>query len=221
MSRWKFWLIVSVVVLATSLVSILFVDLPVARYMRSLKPETRALVEPVTALGKAEWPLIALALLAIVFSIQRAWVKANATAMVFFSIVLTLVVHLLKIAFGRARPKLYFAEESLNGFFPFRLIEQGGSSYDYASYPSGHSATAGALAVSVWLLAPNWLRIPVLVLSVMIAVSRVVLTSHWVADTLAGFLLGAVCAVLMHWRFTQRGWLDEPSGLMRRAKLMD
>ena len=55
----------------------------------------------------------------------------------------------------------------------------------------------------------------VLVLSLMIAASRVVLTSHWLGDTFAGYLLGAVIAVLLHHRFKKRGWLDEPAGLLR------
>lgn len=212
---WRGWLRASAVVLAASCACIVWVDLPVAKYMRSLAPETRALAEPVTALGKAEWPLIALALVAAVFCVQRNWSGANRSVLVFLAIVLTLVVHPLKIVFGRARPKLYFAEESVYGFFPCKLFEEGGSYYAFASYPSGHSATAGALAVGVWLVSPNWLRWPVLVLSLLIAASRVVLTSHWVADTLAGFLLGAVCAAVLHWRFSGRGWLDTPVGLFR------
>lgn len=217
---WRGWLIVSTLVLLLSAACMLWVDLPVAEYMQGLDAKTRALAEPVTALGKAEWPLVAVVLLAAVFAVRRQWSRANASALVFFAIVLTLVVHPLKIVFGRARPKLTFAEESVYGFFPFKLFEEGGSYYDYASYPSGHSATAGALAVSVWLVAPNWLRWPVVLLSVLIALSRVVLTSHWVGDTLTGYLLGAVCAAVVHWRFTRRGWLTEPRGLLK-AKRVD
>lgn len=211
-------MLVSVVVLAASAVSIAFVDVPVAEYVRSLDPATRELAEPVTTLGKAHWPLITLALVTGYFCWRRRWALANRSALVFCAISMTLVVHLFKLAFGRARPAYYFKQaeaESARGFNLFRILDEGGPYADYASYPSGHCAVAGALAVSVWLVSPAWLRWPVAVLAVLIAASRVMKNSHWVGDTLAGLLLGALCAVILHRRFKSWGWLDEPAGLFR------
>ena len=216
--RLKPMLLICAIVLALAAGCVLWVDIPVAQYMRSLDPQTRALAEPVTMLGKAEWPLIALAVLTVFFAARRQWGRANRTVFIFLSISATLVVHLLKIGLGRARPKLYFSDDRVYGFSLFKFIEQGGGYYDYASFPSGHSAVAGALAMAVWLVSPAWLKWPIAVLSVLIVASRVVLTSHWVADTLAGFLLGVICAAVLHWRFSKRGWLDNPSGFLWMSK---
>lgn len=208
LNRYQQLVVVSVVVLIASVCAMVWVDLPLARAMRSLDAGTRALAEPITTLGKAEWSMTAAGLVTVYWCWRRRWALANASAYVFFAIACTLVVHLFKLLVGRARPKLYF-DDGFYGFEPFKL------GYDYSAYPSGHSAVAGALGVSVWMVCPNWLRWPVLVLTVLIALSRVLITAHWLGDVMAGYLLGVVCAVFLHWRFTRRRWLVEPAGLLR------
>ena len=217
------WLIVSVVTLAATCCSIAWVDLPVATYMRSLDPVARDLAEPITELGRAHWPLITAACVTLAFASRRRWDLANRSAFVFFAITATLCVHLFKFIFGRARPTAYFEfgkQEPACGFDWFRVAGGRVQYTDYASFPSGHSAVAGALMVSVWLVAPVWLRWPVAVLSVLIAGSRVVKNAHWVSDTLAGLLLGGICAAVLHWRFTRRGWLNGSAGLLRSGRII-
>jgi len=208
------WLVISGVVMLAAFACVAWLDLPLAKYMRSLDPQTRAMVEPITELGKSHWWLIPTALLVGFWSYCGYWLIANRTALVFCSIAgAGLIVHLFKFLFGRARPKLYFN----GGQYGYEFFKLG---YDYSSFPSGHSTVAGALAASVWLVSPNWLRWPTLVLSLMIAASRVVLTSHWLGDTLAGYLLGVVFSVFLYQRFVFRGWLDEPVGLFKRSRMV-
>jgi undecaprenyl-diphosphatase len=61
---------------------------------------------------------------------------------------------------------------------------------DQFSFPSGHSMSAFAIAIPLCIFYPD-LQAALLVLSVSIAVSRVVLGMHFVSDVVVGSLLGA------------------------------
>jgi undecaprenyl-diphosphatase len=61
---------------------------------------------------------------------------------------------------------------------------------DQFSFPSGHSMSAFAIAVPLCIYYPE-LQAPLLMLSLSIAVSRVVLSMHFVSDVMVGSLLGA------------------------------
>lgn len=178
-----------------------------------MRERTHAWAEPITHLGEGQWWLVPLLFLTLFFAWRRRWSSANRAGLVFWSVALAgVLVNGFKVVFGRSRPKLFFHEESVYDFSYFTI------GYDYAAYPSGHSAVVGAAGVATWLVSPNWVRVPVVVLTVAIAISRVLVTSHWPADVLAGYLMGGLCAVFLHWRFVGHGWLDEPAGLFRRSR---
>jgi undecaprenyl-diphosphatase len=61
---------------------------------------------------------------------------------------------------------------------------------DQFSFPSGHSMSAFAIAIPLCIFYPE-LQAALLVLSVSIAVSRVILGMHFVSDVVVGSLLGA------------------------------
>lgn len=61
---------------------------------------------------------------------------------------------------------------------------------DQFSFPSGHAMSAFAIAVPLCIFYPD-LQAPLLVLSLSIAVSRVILGMHFVSDVVVGSLLGA------------------------------
>jgi len=60
---------------------------------------------------------------------------------------------------------------------------------DQFSFPSGHSMSAFAIAIPLCIFYPE-LQAPLLVLSLSIAVSRVILGMHFVSDVVVGSLLG-------------------------------
>lgn len=111
-----------------------------------------------------------------------------------------LLVNLLKIIFGRARPRLWF-EEGLYGFAPFTPTES-----LYWSFPSGHSNTAFTFALAVAFLIPQ-LRRYLLSAAFVVAFSRVVLTKHYLSDILAGGAIGIITTYWLREQFARRGWV--------------
>jgi membrane-associated phospholipid phosphatase len=98
-----------------------------------------------------------------------------------------LVVSLLKGISDRARPPLADPTLSVVGGIP-----------DSTSFPSGHSATAFATAIVVGFAYPR-LRLPLLALAALVALSRVYLGMHFWTDVLAGSLLGVAIGLTTVW----------------------
>jgi membrane-associated phospholipid phosphatase len=146
-------------------------------------------------LGSAavNWPLRVLAVLLLAW--RRHWLGLAAFSLA----VLTseLLIGPVKAAVDRPRP-------------PASLIETSG-----ASFPSGHAIATAVTAVGLVLVLARpgpsrwrWEVNAVLLTSVM-ALSRVYLRAHWLTDTVAGALLGAGLAL---------GW---PALLMALRALRD
>jgi membrane-associated phospholipid phosphatase len=68
-----------------------------------------------------------------------------------------------------------------------------------ASFPSGHTSTAFALATSLSLKYPKWYVIaPSFAFAGTVGYSRMELGAHYPSDVLAGALIGSACAYLTH-----------------------
>jgi membrane-associated phospholipid phosphatase len=89
----------------------------------------------------------------------------------------------IKNAFGRARPE-HLAGANVFELHPLSFTAK------FASFPSGHSTTAGATAMVLALLFPG-LRRPILAAGALVAASRILLDAHFPADVIAGFGFGA------------------------------
>lgn len=96
------------------------------------------------------------------------------------------VLHVIKLAIGRRRPRDDM-EMGLYGFMPLAFNS------DYNSFPSGHALTICCVAViftCVWpLLWPLWFGIAAL-----LAVTRALLTAHFLSDVLIGAGIGLIAA---------------------------
>ena len=110
-----------------------------------------------------------------------------------------LVGDILKLVFGRARPKLLFAD----GIFGFTW---GAGHADYWSFPSGHAITIAALAVALYLLGPRG-RALYLAAALLVTASRIVITAHYLSDVVMGAAIGGVAAWAT-WRGFARAGLD-------------
>lgn len=198
-------------------VSIEVVDRPLALYLHARGPDLHALFGLIQGLGDSWGWLI---LFGLAFAglhwggelprLRPVAVPMRALSMVpaflFTSIAAAgLVVDILKVGFGRLRPKLLFSAD-LYGFTWF------GWRPDHWSFPSGHTATIVALVSALWWLWPRHLLFYILV-AVIVAGSRVVTGAHYPSDIMAGALI----AVLTTWyvALVFARWGIDPAELRR------
>jgi membrane-associated phospholipid phosphatase len=96
------------------------------------------------------------------------------------------VLHAIKLVLGRRRPRDDM-EMGLYGFKPLAF------NLEYNSFPSGHALTICCVAViftCVWpLMWPLWFAI-----AAVLAVTRALLTAHFLSDVLIGAGIGLIAA---------------------------
>lgn len=172
-------------------ISYWFIDLPVARYLHTLGQETRDLFEWITKAGVSTTYLIVSAGLFIFFRwIGKHRFRADCALLFFSSIALSgIVTNILKFLVGRLRPKVFF-ESGLYGFEPFHV------GYEFNSFPSGHATTVFAVAATCSFFLPKY-SVPFFVFAAIVAISRLVLTAHYLSDVLAGACIGVLTAIVM------------------------
>ena len=142
----------------------------------------------ITSLGDGAYLRPMGVLVVIALALQRAWRPAAATAAAF--LLLPLLVNLIKSGTGRTRPTIDLYAGA-DGF----------------SFPSGHAANSaliyGAIAVLVLrsLTGPaRWIATTTLVLlTILVAASRVYVGAHWPSDSLAGLALGGLLLTGLAW----------------------
>ncbi|MBR3885078.1 MAG: phosphatase PAP2 family protein [Clostridia bacterium] len=69
---------------------------------------------------------------------------------------------------------------------------------DGYSFASGHSATAMAVAVAIMFFSKKWGSVAASV-AFLIGVSRLILCVHYPTDVIAGFAVGIVCSIALHY----------------------
>jgi membrane-associated phospholipid phosphatase len=106
---------------------------------------------------------------------------------------------LLKLVIGRARPRM-LDEAGLYAFQPWQFDSA------WASFPSGHATTIGAIITGLALIWPR-LALPLAVVGLWLGFTRALIGAHYPSDVLAGLGLGAVIAILVAHGFTRMGFL--------------
>ena len=212
------------VVLIFCAISYVWFDRPVAIWFKSNLIEGSAwwrIVHRITDLGLGGIWLIPAAVGAILFrwgqvraktpeASERMHLNANAALFLFASVAGSgIVVDILKGLIGRLRPYELFVHQAY-GFQPFTVH------WSMNSFPSGHGQTIfaamTAFAVILPRLHPLWL-----VIAVLVAASRVIISVHYLSDVVMGAYCGAVGTILLARLFAARGWRvradNEPTGL--------
>lgn len=203
--------------LAATVVSILFVDQPVARFAATFGPGARDLAEQMTWFGRSTAWLVLLAVLGVGFAVAARFAKrrrgryqalwlAGSAAYLWLAIALSGLANDVIKMVGRPRPTV-----GAIGLQPFHF------GYDYESFPSGHSAVAFGLAFALARLDPRW-RWPALIFAIAVGTSRVVLRAHYPGDVLGGALAALITVRLLTAASAKYGLVFRrlPDGRIRR-----
>jgi membrane-associated phospholipid phosphatase len=186
---------IAVAVASVIIALVLVADPAFLAMLTSRDKLTMQIFEVVTQLGASSWILFSAGAVILALSVyptdglkrsvrlkMHDWVLAM--YFIFTSVAFAgLLTNLMKNLIGRARPQftpgghVWYSN-------PF------GDNYDFASFPSGHSTTAGALAMALMLLAPRY-RVFFALMGIWIAISRPVLGVHFPSDIVAGLAWGA------------------------------
>ncbi len=171
-----------------------FADPIVLEWIRQPERQYPQIFSTITLLGKVNWILAITGTMLVLLSLFNArrfrghknlvWHRLFLNAYFTFSAIVFsgLLGNLLKNLIGRARPQ-YTPESHIWFSMPFE------HHYQFASFPSGHATTAGAIAITLVLLFPRW-RWFFIAAGILVAISRPVLGVHYPSDVLAGIVFG-------------------------------
>ena len=208
-------------VMLVAISAILWIDRPLALFLHQ-HPGWKPAAEAVQRLGFGTPYLVAFGIAFVVLRWGgllprlRPWADRMREAALLPAFLLAsiaasgIAVDLLKIVFGRTRPKLLFAD----GTYDFGWL---GFAADYWSFPSGHTAVVAALATALWCLWPRHVLFYI-VLGCIVAASRVVTGAHYLSDVVVGGFIAvlvtrAVAVGFARFRLKlplERGAIPEP-----------
>jgi membrane-associated phospholipid phosphatase len=188
----KIWLAGLAVTVAVVLVSVQWIDRPIALWIFDVFGGRR--IPTQTADRIFSIPLvttIVFVIFGIIAVMGRHFSKLEATiAMCAISTLATTVIKdQLKFAFGRTWPDTWgpgivsFVRDNVYGFHFF----QAGKSFE--SFPSGHAAVAAAVLSVVWILCPNQ-RVLCTIGLIAANIGLVALNLHFLSDAVAGSFVG-------------------------------
>lgn len=186
-------------------------DRPLARVLKAhVGGEVEGFFKVITRLGEAELYLVPAGLLwaGLMLASFRAAAQqtrdrlrrlAVAPGFLFLSMAASgLVSNAIKVSLGRYRPR-YLFESDLYGFNFFS------SNWGMNSFPSGHSQAAFAAMTALLVIFPRY-DVMWLAIAVLVALSRVITTVHYLSDAVAGSWLAICVTIAMARAFRAKGW---------------
>jgi membrane-associated phospholipid phosphatase len=133
--------------------------------------------------------IFAICLIALYFFYFKR--KKKAIALLYSFLLSGLAVQVIKNLVNSPRPKLYFEEGQ------YMFFMDGISLSNYSSFPSGHTATAFAIATVLILFVKNknW-QLPILLAAALVGYSRIYLAQHFLIDVIIGAIIGSVSGMI-------------------------
>lgn len=196
----KRWIATYVLAMCLTLITVsyLFGDVPLAQYCRTLNPVIKNIAEIITIFGITTWYIVGSLVLYLFFRfIYKNNLNAGRSLFVFLSLSVTgIFLTILKWIAGRHRPVDLFN----HGYFGFDYF---GVGYELTSFPSGHTQTAFTLATALTILYPRW-GIPLFIIAGLVSISRIILTSHYLSDVIAGAGVGILCTLAVKYYFDRK-----------------
>ncbi|MCC5828341.1 MAG: phosphatase PAP2 family protein [Phycisphaeraceae bacterium] len=205
------WLTLGIGVVLAFL-AVLLVDHPLLPWIRGEEFGRSPLWQRITHIGRSDWFLIASGVAAIIFFFLRVQKPALSMLFAFAAVAATgIAVNVFKVMIGRARPAIAGDE------MPWAAAPFSFSGYAYASMPSGHACTSGAIAASLVVLLPRFRHLWWL-LAVPVACSRVVVGVHYVSDVILGFALGVAGTRLLEHYWLRYRWFGTHQLALERPR---
>ena len=197
MTRTKIALIILVVLYV---IGFLFLDKPIAQWMHLYATGTIwAQLANILSRYTKSFLVLALGILCLLVGWQRFGKNANWTQAYgwwLFGGTTTcaiLICYVIKMIVGRYRP----VEWLNHGLYGFHWLS---IQYNFTSTPSGHATAAFAAAVSLFYIVNcKWFRTLIILLAFCIAISRVIVTAHYLSDIILGGFIGTIVAWWVHY----------------------
>ena len=194
---------------------ILWVDIPLAEMFHSFASSWGVgAFEVITHAGDSKWVLVP----SLVVALICWWWKreiARRALFIFAAVAGSgLLANLIKVMACRYRPSAYLGH-GFYGFDLFAFVTQ----YERNSFPSGHATTGLSAAIALGLLMPRF-RYFFWVAGVVVAFSRVVVTAHYLSDSLAGSMLGAYWTLWLWKVMEKRGKSLGRKEMERRVEIV-
>jgi lipid A 4'-phosphatase len=183
------------------------IDRPLAQALQNIDPAIRAVFAVVTKFGEGVFYLVPSGLVALwaLWTHRRALL--HRAGFVFAAVAIPgLIADVAKPVFGRARPQMLFRED----VFGFTWH---GARANYWSFPSGHTITITALALSLTAVYPRLWPLYAAV-ALLVASSRVIIDAHYLSDVIAGAYIGLTA----YWCFAA---IAEAKNIPLRLKAQD
>lgn len=176
------------------------IDTPVTAFVRASDAQWIGWMAAVTMVGASQWYLVPAG---VVFILSGVAMRMQAAARLrplltllfghagfcFASIALSgIFTNFIKYFVGRARPRLF----EQHGAFHFEPMT---GTYEFVSFPSGHSTTIGAVAGILMLWCPR--LAPLFALAALFfGATRIASRSHYPSDIITGLLIGLLFAMV-------------------------
>jgi len=191
-------IIVFIVCLMMTVVSYLLWDIPLTTYCRYLSPSVINISDVITRLGVSTWYIVASIILYLFFRyIYKNDLNASRSLFIFLSLSLSgIIIDIVKWIAGRYRPIELFN----HGYFGFEFFRTG---YELTSFPSGHAQTVFSLATALTIIFPRW-GILLFVVAGTVSISRIILTSHYLSDVIAGAGIGILFTLAIKYYFDRK-----------------
>jgi len=195
----KKWIAIIILSLCSILtvISYYYWDIPLTIYCKGLGRSVLGIAEFVTIWGESRWYYMILVPAFIYFwflAKNKLWSKR--ILFIFISLSTSGLISIpIKWLVGRYRPSMLE-----KGFFGFNYF---GVGYELTSFPSGHTITAFSLAAAVSILFPR-LSILAFVAAVSIGISRILITSHYLSDVIAGAGIGILSTMIVKYIFDRK-----------------
>lgn len=185
------WILPIIITIIFIAISYFYFDIPIASYFYEQRNSLIVSVASIlTNLGEGVYYIVP-SLILFLYWRKRNPVYGKTAFFIFATTASSgIIVNLLKVFFARYRPKMYFSEQ----LYGFDWFHTGAS---MASFPSGHSTTAMGVWFAFALLLPKY-RYLLLSIGVLIVSTRIIVTAHYLSDTLAGSLLGVIVTLICY-----------------------